>query len=170
MKKIITLVLMVFATIPLTMAQRVAIVDVTAILESMADYDNAQKEIDKVAAEWQQEIAQEYDNIKSMYNKYQAEQVLLSDEARVEKENEIVEKEKQVRELQKRRFGPEGDLFRKRQELVSPIQDLVFSAIEDFAAEKGFDLIFDKSASAGILFTSADYDKTEELKRRLGVN
>jgi len=169
MKKVITLCLLVFATVSTSIGQRVAIVDVSNVLESMADYDSAQKEIDKVAAEWQQEIAQEYDNIKSMYNKYQAEQVLLSDDVRRQKEDEIVDKEKQVRELQKRRFGPEGDLFRKRQELVSPLQDQVFAAIEEYASEKGFDLVLDKSGSAGILYTSGDYDKTEEVKRRLGI-
>lgn len=154
-------------TLTASYAQRVAIVDVASILEDLSDYKNAQMEIDKVSAEWQQEIAQEYDKIKSMYNKYQAEQVLLSDEVRVQKENEIVEKEKEVRELQKRRFGQEGDLFRKRQELVSPIQDKVFAAIEEYATEKGFDLIFDKSSTGGILFTSGEFDKTEEIKRRI---
>lgn len=169
MKKLSTLVLLVFATLTTTFSQRVAIVDVNDILTNMSQYSNAQKEIDKVAAEWQQEVAQEYDKIKSMYNKYQAEQVLLSDEARRQKEDEIVEKEKAVRELQKRRFGPEGDLFRKRQELVSPVQDMVFAAIEEYAAEKGLDLILDKSSSAGILYTSGEYNKTEEIKRRLDI-
>jgi len=151
------------------MAQRIAIVDVNDILSSMSAYEAAQAEIDKVAAEWEQSIAQEYDNIKSLYNKYQAEQVLLSDDIRKERENEIVAKEKNVRDLQKRRFGPEGDLFRKRQELVSPIQDQVFAAIEEFAKDKGYDIILDRSSSAGILFTSDDFDKTSEVKRELGI-
>ena len=150
-------------------AQRVAIVDVQAVLEDMSDYLNAQKEIDKVAAAWQQEIAQEYDKIKSLYNKYQAEQVLLSDDQRKEREEEIVQKEKEVRELQKRRFGPEGDLFRKRQELVAPIQNEIFAAIEEYAENKGYDIILDKSSTAGILYTNGEYEKTEEIKRALGV-
>ncbi len=149
-------------------AQRIAIVDVNSILESNDDFINAQKEIDKLSAEWRQEIAQEYDNIKSMFNKYQAEQVLLSDEVKVQRENEIMEMEKNVREMQKQKFGPEGDLFTKRQELVTPIQDNVFAAIEKYATDKGYDLIFDKSSAAGLLFASEDYDKTEEVKRNLG--
>jgi len=150
-------------------AQKIAIVDVTNILENLSDYDNAQREIDKVAAEWRQEIAQQFDEIKSMYNKYQAEQVLLSDDLKQKREDEIMEKEKQVRELQRRRFGTEGDLFRKRQELVSPIQDKVFQAIEDFAGDRGYDIILDKTGSAGLLFASEEYDKTDEIKRSLGI-
>ena len=167
MKKYVSVFMVLFITLSTSFAQRVAIVDVASILEELSDYQNAQKELDKVSAEWQQEIAQEYDKIKSMYNKYQAEQVLLSDEARTSKEDEIVKKEQEVRELQKRRFGPEGDLFRKRQELVSPIQDKVFAAIEDYATNKGYDLILDKSSTGGILFTSEEFDKTEEIKRKL---
>ena len=167
MKKLVSVFMIVFVTLSTSFAQRVAIVDVASILEELSDYQNAQKELDKVSAGWQQEIAQEYDKIKSMYNKYQAEQVLLSDDARTKKEEEIVKKEQEVRELQKRRFGPEGDLFRKRQELVSPIQDKVFAAIEEYANNKGFDLILDKSSTGGILFTSEEFDKTEEIRRKL---
>jgi outer membrane protein len=150
-------------------AQRVAIVDVTQILEDMPAYQQAQVEVDKVAAKWQQEISQEYDRIKSMYNKYQAEQVLLSEEVKTEREEEIMQKEKEVRELQKRRFGPDGDLFRKRTELVSPIQDEVFSAIESYAKLKTYDLIFDKAGAAGLLYANEEYDKTDEIRRELGI-
>ncbi len=150
-------------------AQRVAIVDIDGILESLPSYQQAQAEVDKVSAKWRQDISMEYDKIKSMYNKYQSEMVLLSEEVKIEREDEIMEKERQVRELQKRRFGPEGDLFRKRQELVSPIQEEVFAAIEDYAKVKGYDLIFDKAGAAGLLYANDEYDKTEEIKRELGI-
>ena len=148
-------------------AQKIAVVDINGILENMAEYKTAQDQLDNIASVWRQEIAQEYDKIKSLYNKYQAEQVLLSDEVRKQKEEEIMNKEQEVRELQRRRFGPEGDLFSKRQELVRPIQEKVFSAIENYAADRGFDLILDKAGSAGILFTSDELDKTEDIKKRL---
>lgn len=167
MKKLLSLFVLIFALNFQMDAQRIAIIDVNALLEANDDYINAQKEIDKVSAEWRQEIAQEYDQIKSLYNKYQAEQVLLSDEVKTQRENEIMEKEKQVRELQKQKFGPEGDLFEKRKELVNPIQDNVFAAIESYATDKGYDLIFDKSSAAGLLFASDEYDKTEEVKKRM---
>lgn len=167
MKKYIILIVAV-AMSTLSQAQRIAIVDVNAVLEGLADYKAAQIEVDKVAAEWQQEIAQEYDKIKSMYNKYQAEQVLLSDDAKKAKEDQIIQKEETVRDLQKRRFGPDGDLFKKRQQMVSPIQDKVFTALESFAADRGFDLIFDKSSTAGLLFVGKDFDKTDEIKKLVG--
>lgn len=152
-----------------TDAQRIAVVDIQEILSNMSEYTAAEEQLDKVAAEWRQEVSIEYDKIKSLYNKYQAEQVLLSEGDKKLREDEIVEAEAQVRELQKRRFGPEGDLFLKRQELVAPVQEKVFSAIEDFAADRGYDLIFDKAGSTGLLFTSTEFDKTADLKKRLGV-
>ena len=148
-------------------AQRIAIVDINALLESVPEYQEAQTEIDKIAAAWQQEIAQEYDKIKSMYNKYQAEQVLLSEDVRRQREDEIMNKEKAVREMQKQKFGSEGELFLKRQELVQPVQEKVFTAIQDYAEQRGYDIILDKSGGAGILHSSEDYDKTEDIKKRL---
>ena len=150
-------------------AQRFAIVDVSAVLDKMPEYDQAQNELDRVAAEWRQEIAQSYDEIKSLYNKYQAEQVLLSDQARTEREDEIMAKEKVVRELQNQRFGPEGDLFRRRQELVQPVQEKVYTAIEEYAAARGYDAIFDRSGNAGMIFVSEDLDKTAEILRILDL-
>jgi len=152
-----------------TQAQRIAIVDVTDILNNLPEYAQAQDEIDLVAKTWQQEIAQEYDKIKSMYNEYQAEQVLMSNDMKNVKEEEIMGKEKEVREMQKRKFGSEGELFRKRQELVQPIQEKVFSAIQQYADERGFDIILDKSSNTGIIFTSDKYDKTNDIKKRLDI-
>jgi outer membrane protein len=148
-------------------AQRIAYVDVNKVLESIKEYQNAQSELDNIANRWRQEIAQEYDKIKGMYNRYQAEQVLLSDDARRTREDEIMEKEKEVRELQRVKFGPEGELFKRRQDLVRPIQDKVYAAIEEYANERGYDFIFDKSGSSGIIFYSPQYDKTEDILKKL---
>ena len=169
MKRILTLLVLVAAVGYTASAQRIAVIDIQEILSNMKEYSSAEKQLDDLAAEWRQEVSIEYDKIKSLYNKYQAEQVLLSDADKKKREDEIVEAEAAVRELQKRKFGPEGDLFLKRQELVAPVQEKVFSAIEDFAADRGYDLIFDKAGSTGLLFTSDEYDKTVDLKKRLGV-
>lgn len=159
-----------FALLSLSVqGQRVAIVDVNNILENLDDYQAAQNEIDELTAKWRQNISQEYDKIKSLYNRFQAEQVLLSADAKIEREEEITSKEREVRELQKRRFGEGGDLFRRRQELVSPIQDQVFTAIEDYAKIKGYDIILDRSSSAGLLYLNDEFDKTAEIKRELGI-
>jgi outer membrane protein len=168
--KKIMFVLFLATTIAFTsQAQKIAIVDVSSILDNMEDYKKAQRQLDDLAATWRREIAEEYDEIKGMYNKYQAEQVLLSDEVRRQREDEIMNKETEVRELQKRKFGPEGALFQKRQELVQPIQERVFTAIEQYADSKGYDFIFDKGSASGMIFSNARYDKTEDVKAELGL-
>jgi outer membrane protein len=161
------LLLFAFAFVTTIQAQRIAIVDITKVLEQMSDYKEAQNQLDGIAAQWRQEISIEYDQIKAMYNKYQAEQVLLSEDARKQKEDEIMEREKQARELQREKFGPEGALFRKRQDLVQPIQERVYAAIKTYAEDRGFDFIFDKGGTGGLIFSNAEYDKTDDIIRAL---
>ena len=147
-------------------AQRFALVDVNKVLENLDDYKKAQDELDKTAAVWKQEIAVEYDKIKAMYNKYQAEQVLLTEDQKKQREEEIMTREKEARKMQKDKFGDDGALFRKRQDLVRPIQDKVLAAIQDYAAQKGYEAIFDTSGSAGIIYYNKDLDKTEDILRK----
>lgn len=161
------LVVFLLATQTTLQAQQVACVDINLILESLDDYKTAQDDLDKLAARWRQEIEQEFDKVKGMYNKYQAEQVLMSEEMRQQREEEILTKEKEIREMQKSKFGPEGELFKKRQDLVRPIQDRVYSIVEAYANERGYDFIFDKSSSSGIIFANPQFDKTEDLLQRL---
>jgi outer membrane protein len=168
-KLLLGLTLILTLGVSQSMAQRIALVDINEVLENLDEYQQAQQELDQIAAEWRQEVAQKMDEIKSMYNKYQAQQVLLSPDAQKEKEEEIIAKEDEVREWQRKRFGPEGDLFIKRQELISPIQEKVFKAIDDFAADRGYDIILDKGGSTGLLFANDEFDKTEDIKRRLRI-
>lgn len=146
-------------------AQKIAIVDIAQVLDNMETYQSAQAELDKIAQSMQQEIGMKQDEIKSMYNKYQAELVLLSDDMKKQKEDEIMAKEREVRDMQKTKFGPEGELFQKRQSLVSPIQEKVYSLIQDYANDRGYDIIIDKGGTSGILFTNERYDKTEDILR-----
>ena len=162
-KKVIFSLSFALLTVFALQAQKVASVDITRILESQSDYVSAQAQLDELASKWKREIEVEYDKIKGLYNRYQAEQVLLSDEVSRQREEEIINKEKQVREMQKEKFGPEGALFQRRQQLVQPIQDRVYSAIENYANEKGFDFIFDRSSASGIIFANERYDKTDEI-------
>jgi outer membrane protein len=168
-KQIVLVLVLISGFYSNTNAQKIAVIDINEILSSLPEYQAAQTELDRIAAEWRQQIAQEFDKIKSMYNKFQAEQVLLSAEDKTKKEEEIIKKEGEVRELQKNQFGPEGALFKKRQEMVAPIQDKVFAAIESYAAERGFDIIFDKGGATGLLFTNPEYDKTPDLKKKLNI-
>ena len=139
-------------------AQKIAVVDINAVLESMDEYKSAQTELDRSASQWRQEIAQEYDKIKGMYSKYQAELVLMSEDMKHQKEDEIMAKEEQVREMQKQKFGPEGALFKRRKDLVQPIQDKVYSTIEKYAGDRGYDFIFDKSSASGIIFSNSSFE------------
>jgi len=161
------LIFAAFASLNTLKAQRIAIVDITRVLEQLPDYKEAQKQLDDLAAQWRQEISIEYDQIKAMYNKYQAEQVLLTEDARKQKETEISEREKQAREMQREKFGPEGALFRKRQDLVQPIQERVYASIKTYAEDRGFDFIFDKGGTSGLIFSNSEYDKTEDIIRSL---
>ncbi len=170
LKKCFFLALFVAGLLSTGSAQRIAYVDVNAILESIPEYQRAQEELDKLATQWRQEIAQEQDVIKGMYSKYQAEQVLLSDEQKRRREEEIVNKEKEVRELQRRRFGPEGELFKKREELVRPIQERVYAAIEKYANDRGYEYIFEKGSASGMLYADKKHDKTEDIKALLRRN
>lgn len=165
--KSFTILLLVFTGIISLSAQKIALVDINAVLENLPEYRQAQSELDRMASEWRQEIAQEMDEIKSLYNRYQAQQVLLSPEAQKEKEDEIVAKEASVRELQRRRFGPEGDLFLKRQELITPIQERIYKVIDEYATERAYDIILDKGGNTGLLFVNNNFDKTEDIRRRL---
>ena len=149
--------------LPTAQAQKIAVVDINAVLTALPDYQKAQDDLDKLAQKWRQEIAQEQDVIKGMYSKYQAEQVLLSDDMKKTREEEIMNKEKAVREMQRDKFGPEGALFKRRQELIKPIQERVYAAIETYADQRGYDFIFDKGGSAGLIFANSTHDKTEDI-------
>lgn len=158
-----------FASMTSADAQRIAIVDVNQIMSEMSSYQSAQAELDNIASQWRQEISQKMDEVKSLYNKYQAEQVLLTEEMKKEAEDKITTKEAEVRELQKKRFGPDGDLTVKTEQLIAPIQEEVASAIKEYADSRGYDVIFDKSSAAGILFSNEALDKTVDIKRKLGI-
>lgn len=166
-KKIFSSAVLILSFLSFVAAQRIAYVDVTDILESLPDYQKAQESLDRTATQWRQEIAVEQDKIKGLYSKFQAEQVLLNEEMKKQREDEITAKEKEVRDMQRRKFGPEGELFKKREELTKPIQDKVYGAIERYATDKGFDFVFDKGSASGMLFADKKYDKTEEIKAAL---
>lgn len=167
MKRIVAIILMM-ASFGLTYAQKYAFVDTEYILNNIPSYKVAQDQLDKYSAELQKEIEAKYAEIDNMYKKYQAEKVLLTDEMRNKREDEIVTKEKEVKELQKKYFGQDGALFKKREELIKPIQDEIYNAIKEIAAEGGFAAIFDTSADATIIFSDPKYDKSDQVLQKLG--
>jgi outer membrane protein len=150
-------------------AQRYAIVDTKYILDKMPDYKQAQKNLDDISAQWQKEIDVKQSALDKIYKDYDAEQVMLSDALKKKRQDEIFVKEKEVRELQRKRFGFEGDLFKKRQELIKPIQDKVYNAIQKIAVAKQYDFILDKSEGITVIFADPKLDRSEDVLRELGV-
>lgn len=163
-KKLFSTAILAILITAASFAQKIAVVDITAVLEGMPDYQKAQAQLDQAATQWRQEIAIEQDKVKALYSKFQAEQVLLSEEMKKQREDEITNKEKEVREMQRQKFGAEGALFKKREELVKPIQDKVYSTIKQYAENRGLDFIFDKGSSSGMIFADPKNDKTEDIK------
>jgi len=169
MKKVFALFIMMTAISVTTMAQKMVFVDTDKVLENMTEYKEAQKQIDQVTEEWQKQVQEKYGEIEDMYRAYQAEEVLLTDDLRQKRQDEIIAKEKQLKDFQKRKFGYEGDLYKKRQELVKPIQDQIYAAISTMAKRKGYDFVLDKSSGVSILFANEEYDKTCEVMESLGM-
>ncbi len=169
MKKVIFSAICVFVLAISASAQRYAIVDTRYILEKIPDYTEAQKKLDEISAQWQKEIDTKQQALDKMYKDYDAEKVMLSDVLRKKREDEIFVKEKELRDLQRKRFGFEGDLFKKRQELVKPIQDKVYTAIQKIAVAKMYDFILDKSEGITVIFADPKLDKSEDVLRELGV-
>ncbi len=155
---------------PTAEAQKLAYVDTEYVLQRMPDYSKAQTQLDQTVESWRREIEQRFKEIDRLYKQFQAEQVLLSDKERVEREEAIVAKEKDARALQRKRFGDNGDLFLKRQELVKPIQQQVYQALEKTAKKKGIDIVLDKSSGVSILYGNPDFDLTNDLMKELGLS
>lgn len=167
MKQLILIALVCFASV--SQAQKFAYVDSDYILERIPEYASAEDQLEKLSVNWQSEIEEVYQQIDMLYKKYQADKILLTQEMKNKRESEIINKEKDAKELQRKRFGPEGDLYKKRTELVKPIQDKVYNAIQDFSNEKRYDIIFDKSSNLIMLFRNPDLDKSDDILKILGI-
>jgi len=150
-------------------AQRFAYVDTEYIMSKIPEYEMAEGQLDKIAEKWQGEVQKKYAEIEDMYKDYQANQILLTEDMRTAREDEIMAKEKDLKAFQKSKFGYEGELFQKRQELVKPIQDQVYEAIQKLATQKAFDFILDKSSGVSILFANPKFDKSDDVLRELGI-
>lgn len=169
MKKIVFLIMLVAGAAFSTQAQRYAIIDTKYILDRIPEYREAQKKLDQVTEQWQKEIDDQQAELDRMYKDYEAEQVMLSEELRKKRETELFNKEKKVRDLQRKRFGFEGDLFKKRQELIKPVQDRVYNAVQKLATTRQYDFILDKSEGITVIFADPKLDKSEDVLRELGV-
>ena len=159
------LLVALFCTTQMAQAQfsRIAYVDIEKVLASNPDYERAQSDLEQQSELWRQEISKEYAKIEQMYRDYQAREVMLSEETKKQKQDEIIAKENQVRDLQKKRFGPEGELFQKRQALVKPIQEKVYQAIKQVAEARQFDFILTSPDGGAVLYAKPDKDITNDI-------
>ncbi|MBK6410419.1 MAG: OmpH family outer membrane protein [Flavobacteriales bacterium] len=154
---------------PASQAQRIAFVNTRYILDKMPEYGSAQKELDRFSKQWQEEINERHIQIKRMRDAYNAEAILLTEEMKRSRLDEVDRREREAQDLQKKRFGPKGDLFKKREELIKPIQDRVYDAVKEVAGTS-YVAVFDLGGQASnLLFASEKYDKSDSVLRKLGI-
>ena len=167
--KIVAVAMFLLLGVGQASAQKFAYVDTEYILSQLPDYKSAQKQLDELSEKWQKEVDAMYTEIDKLYKNYQAEEVLLNNEQKKQRQEEIIAKEKAAKKFQQEKFGFEGELFKKREQLIKPIQDRVFDAIQTIAKREDFDFIFDKSGDMIMLFSNARYDKSDDVLEELGI-
>lgn len=168
MKKFIILIFALLFFTNVSFSQKFAYVDTEYILGKIPTYKEALSKLDLYSAKWQKEIEDHYKTIERKYQEYQNEKVLLSDEMKKRREEEIVQLEKTAKSLKKKYFGVNGELFKKRQELIKPIQESIYEAIKQLATEGNYAVVFDTAGGASILYTNEKYDKSDLILKKLG--
>jgi outer membrane protein len=168
MKKIIVLTVVMLAATLSGTAQKFAFVDSEYIRNNIPAFTAAQQQLDKLSEGWEKEVANGYAAVEQMYKDYQAEVVLLSQDQKKKREEAIIAREKEIKDLQNTYFGMEGELYKKREELVKPIQDEILKAIKEISVEGSYAVIFDTSAGSDILFANPRYDLSDQVLQKLG--
>lgn len=168
MKKIF-LLLMVMASAS-AMAQKFALIDMDYILKNVPAYERANEQLNQVSKKWQAEVDALTQEAQTLYKNYQSEAVFLSNEQKTQREEAIVAKEKEAAELKRKYFGPEGELYKKRESLMTPIQDEIYNAVKDISDLKGYSLILDRASDAGIIYANPKIDISNEVLSKLGYN
>lgn len=167
MKKILTLAAFTLAALAAS-AQKFAMVDMEYIMSNIPAYERANEQLNKISRKWQAEVENLDQEAKTLYKNYQNESVFLSEQQKKDKEQEIVDKEKEASELKKKYFGPQGELYKKRTSLIEPIQEEIYNAIKDIATSKGFQLVMDRADNAAVIFASPSIDISNDVLSKLG--
>lgn len=170
MKKFILPLLFVLSTTIAASAQKYCIIDSKYILEKVPEYKAAQAQLDMFSKNWQSEVDNKMKEVDRMYKAYQAERAMLNDDMRKNREEDIMNKEKAAKDLQKQYFGYEGELFKKRQELVKPVQDKVYNAVQKMAVARGYDLVLDKAGGVTMFYADPKLDRSDEVLKSLGIS
>jgi outer membrane protein len=168
MKNIVLVLAVSFLVVTTTQAQKFAYVDTDYILNKIPEFKQAQDKLDDFSADWQKEIEGKYADVEQMYRAYQQEQVLLTDEMKTKREEAIIAKENAAKNLQQKYFGPTGDLYTKRQELIKPIQDKIQNSIQQLAANNKYQIIFDSSSDLILLYKDNNLDQSDKVLELMG--
>jgi outer membrane protein len=168
-KRFILSLIIIAALGNISQAQRYAVIDSKYILSKVPEYKAAQEKLNQYSEQWQQEIDEKSIELEKMNKDYEAEQVMLSDDLKKKREDELFNRQKEVTDLQKKRFGYEGDIFKKRQELIKPIQDKVYNAVQKLATSKLYDFILDKSEGITVIFADPKLDRSDDVLKEMGV-
>lgn len=168
MKKIILSVITFVAVVCNVSAQKFALVDMEYILKNIPAYERANEQLNQISKKWQAEVDALNTEAQTLYKNYQNESVFLSQEQKKKKQDEIMEKEKSASELKRKYFGPEGELFKKREALMTPIQDEIYNAVKELSNQHGYSLVLDRSSDSGIIFASPKADISNEVLRKMG--
>ncbi len=170
MKKLSIILMLMIATAFGAAAQKFALVDMEYILKNVPSYEMANEQLNQISQRWQKEVEAKSKEAETLYKNYQADMVFLTDEQKKKKEEEIVAKEKEATELRYKYFGPEGELYKKRQSLMKPIQDDIYNAVKKVSEERGYQAIFDRASSANIIYASPRIDVSNEVLAKLGYS
>ena len=170
MKRIVLALVVMIACACGASAQKFALVDMEYILKNIPSYEMANEQLNQVSLRWQKEVEAKAKEAETLYKNFQADMVFLTDEQKKKKEEEIMAKEKEATELRNKYFGPEGELYKKRQSLMKPIQDDIYNAIKKVSEERGYQAIFDRASSANIIYASPRIDVSNEVLDKLGFS
>ena len=170
MKRIILSAVMFIAFMMTANAQHFALVDMEYILKQIPAYEQANQQLETLSKQYQDKIEAQNAEAKKLYESYQKEAATLTDTQKTEREEAIVAKEKATAELRKTYFGPDGEIMKKRQELISPIQDAIYNAIKEVATQQGYDVVFDRASSQNMIFASPRIDISNEILSKLGYS
>ena len=170
MKRILFTLLCVFAVVVSASAQKFALVDMEYILKNIPAYERANEQLNQVSRKWQAEVEALNTEAGTMYKNYQNEVVFLSQEQKQAKQEAIMQKEKEASDLKKKYFGPEGELFKKRESLMSPIQEEIYNAVKDIADLRGYSMVIDRASDNGMIFASPKIDISNEVLQKLGYS
>ncbi|MFT4601976.1 MAG: outer membrane protein [Arenicella sp.] len=169
MKKVIGIFIILVGLANVASAQRYAYVDTQYILESVPEYSKAQEELNKLSEQWVNEVEDKFNQVQVKRNEFEAEKILLPEEIKRQRLKEINTLETQAKDLQKKRFGVDGDLFSQREQLIKPIQDQIFNAIQGIASERNFAFVFDKANQSNLLYADSKYDISDQVLRKMGI-